>query len=136
MLLIAWLTESSSAAAGAVESPAYRFDWAQLFGTPRQKRQRALSVDAAAAQLRNLLAIVPADDQVDIRSAGGSGAGAFLLPPELPDHKMSDDYLAAAIRRRHSPPPPLQPRGLRACTWLALALQTSCQGRCYLRGLP
>ena len=89
-----------SAAAGAVESPAYRFDWAQLFGTPRQKRQRALSVDAAAAQLRNLLAIVPADDQVDIRSAGGSGAGAFLLPPELPDHKMSDDYLAAAIRRR------------------------------------
>ena len=27
-----------SAAAGAVESPAYRFDWAQLFGTPRQKR--------------------------------------------------------------------------------------------------
>ena len=57
---------------------------------------------AAAAQLRNLLAIVPADDQVDIRSAGGSGAGLFLLPPDLPDHTMSDDHLIVALRRRLS----------------------------------
>ena len=46
--------------------------------------------------------------------AGGSGAGAFLLPPELPDHKMSDDYLAAAIRRRlGTDPPPLPSSGTR-----------------------
>ena len=59
-----------------------------------------MSADVAAAQQQHLLAAVSDDDRVDIRSAGGSGAGSFLLPPELPDHAMSDDYFAAAIRRR------------------------------------
>ena len=41
-----------------------------------------------------------AADRADIRSAGGSGAGLFLLPPEEESHVMSDAHLAAALRRR------------------------------------
>ena len=47
-----------------------------------------------------LLASVSEEDRADIRSAGGSGAGLFLLPPEEESHVMPDAHLAAALRRR------------------------------------
>ena len=47
-----------------------------------------------------LLASVSTAARADIRSAGGSGAGLFLLPPEEESHVMSDAHLAAALRRR------------------------------------
>ena len=46
------------------------------------------------------LASVSVADRADIRSAGGSGAGLFLLPPEEESHVMPDAHLAAALRRR------------------------------------
>ena len=54
------------------------------------------SADVAGSKWRQLLAVTPAEDQADIRSAAGSGAGAFLLPPELPSQTMNDDYYYAA----------------------------------------
>ena len=47
-----------------------------------------------------LLASVPEEYRVDIRSAGGSGAGLLLLPPEEESHVLPDDHLAVALRRR------------------------------------
>ena len=47
-----------------------------------------------------LLASVSEEERADIRSAGGSGAGLFLLPPEEESHVLPDAHFAVALRRR------------------------------------
>ena len=43
------------------------------------------------------MAELPEDQRVDLRSAGGKGAGSFLLPPSLEEHVMPDAHFIAAV---------------------------------------
>ena len=76
------------------------FPWVQCFGQPQPKRQAAYAERVAESKHRELLAELSEEDRVDVRSAGGSGAGHFLLPPDQPDHVICDDHLVVAFRRR------------------------------------
>ena len=40
------------------------------------------------------------EERVDLRSAGGRGAGSFLLPPTEESHLMPDAHFLVAMRRR------------------------------------
>ena len=81
-------------------APGQAFGWTQCFGASQPKRQKAYSERVHTSRHAQLLALLSEEDQVDLRSAGGSGAGLFLLPPDDPAHKLGDDHLAVAIRRR------------------------------------
>ena len=81
----------------------YSFDGPGLFTQPEPKRQHALMDLVHVRQRDRLLAALPDEDKVDIESATGVGAGAFLQPPQGPDHvtpRMSDLHLKVALRRR------------------------------------
>ena len=84
----------------AFVAPGGQFGWTHCFGAPQPKRQKAYSERVYAQKHAALLAALPEEGQVDLRSAGGSGAGLFLLPPDHPDHKLGDDHLIVALRRR------------------------------------
>ena len=49
-----------------------------------------------------LLVAFGEDAQADLRSAGGPGAGAFLLPPRKEEHLMPDALFRASIRLARS----------------------------------
>ena len=78
----------------------YQPNWARLSQQPTFKQQKTFMAAVNEYHLKELLAQSSEDDSVDIRSAGGVGAGAFLLPPTLASHVMSDVHLKIALRRR------------------------------------
>jgi hypothetical protein len=80
--------------------PGYRFDWGARFGLPLSQCQRHLASDVLDAKLQHLLAVLPPEGKVDVLSAGGTGAGSFLLPPTDVACHMCDEHLAVALRRR------------------------------------
>ena len=57
-------------------------DWIGLLSEPKAKLQSFWFARLQAHRKRALLASLGTDDQVDLRSAGGPGAGSFLEPPE------------------------------------------------------
>ena len=83
----------------------YTFDWEELYNAPRQRRQHDLTKALQLVLYGNLLAELPVPDQVDLRSAGGKGAGAFL-EPQVSANRMSDIHLRTALRRRLRLPHP------------------------------
>ena len=88
------------AEAYATVAPGQSFGWTQCFGASQPKRQKAYSERVSEQRHRLLLAALSEEDRIDVRSAGGSGAGLFLLPPDHPDHTLGDEYLIVALRRR------------------------------------
>ena len=58
-------------------------DWVGLLGEPKSKLQGFWSAKLRARRKENVLGSLSQDDQVDLRSAGGPGAGGFLEPPVL-----------------------------------------------------
>ena len=60
-------------------------DWESRMAHPRRRRQREWSQEVQDTMHGRLLAELPELDRADPRSAGGPGAGAFLLcPPKMP----------------------------------------------------
>ena len=53
-------------------------NWVDLLFEPRPKLQSLWSGRLHDHRLKRLLASLPLDDQVDLRSAGGPGAGGFI----------------------------------------------------------
>ena len=93
-------TLGAAAAEMGLPAAQARFEWTKLFGEPARRRQRQLAAAVHEKMYAELLASVSAADRADTRSAGGSGASLFLLPPEDESHVMPDAHLAAALRRR------------------------------------
>jgi len=56
-------------------------DWVALLGEPRAKLQRFWYARQQECRKEALLGRLGSDDKVDVRSAGGPGAGGFLEPP-------------------------------------------------------
>ena len=74
--------------------------WEQRFSTAANKRQKEWSREVHRTAYRNLLGSLTELDQAEMRSAGGIGAGSFLLPPSLPEHWMPDAHFKVATRAR------------------------------------
>ncbi len=77
----------------------YSFDWEALFTDPRKRRQHELTHDLHEATHARLLRDLDEMDRIDLRSAGGTGAAAFLEPP-TEDLHMPDARLRTALRAR------------------------------------
>ena len=90
----------AAAAEMALPGAQARFEWTKLFGAPARRRQRALAAAVHDRMHTVLRASLSEADRADLLSAGGAGAGLFLLPPEDESHVMSDEYFAVSMRRR------------------------------------
>ena len=117
----------------------YHPEWARCFDVGRARRQKLYGATVQGSIRKKLLAQLGADDQVDVRSAGGQG-GAFLLPPSQPSHLMPDDHFVVASRLRLRVPyaahlgqagPGLAPQ----CCHRYVQSQTQCNGVLDGRGL-
>jgi len=75
-------------------------NWSQRRERPAAKQQRAYAKQADQCVLDEALSTWGEDDAADLRSAGGKGAGAFLLPPTEARHVMSDLHYLVAVQRR------------------------------------
>ena len=84
----------------------YSFDTGVLFGTERRARQRELTADLNEAILARLLEAIPTLDAVDVRAAGGTGAGGFLQLQLDPARKLDDARLTVCLRARLRLPHP------------------------------
>ena len=100
----------------------YTFDWVNLMGVESQGRQHDLSAEIYEHAHYNTLMSVSADDQCEIRAAGGKGAGNFLLTPSKPEFRMGDTHFAVALRARLRLEHP-------ACEDLTSGATTQCQHR-------
>jgi hypothetical protein len=78
----------------------FKFDWSRTFWVPARRVQKFIAREVHEVKLRQLLLFVSEEDRIDIRSAGGPGSGAFLLPPTQTSHTVPDLYLKVALRRR------------------------------------
>ena len=79
-------------------------DWVSLLDEPRGKLQSFWSAKLREHRKEALLRGLPEDERVDLRSAGGPGAGGFLEPPilfedELP-RAMPEKHFVVALRDR------------------------------------
>jgi hypothetical protein len=95
-----FLVQAVASAVAELALPSYLFDWTLLFASSVRRRQKQLASDVHEAKHRHLLLLSSEADQVDIRSAGGPGAGHFLLAPDDASHVMSDTHFGVALRRR------------------------------------
>jgi len=79
----------------------YVFDWESLFDKSRRRRQHDLTRQLQEVALASVLDSLPVARQVDVRSAGGTGAGSFL-EPHLPSvtFRMPDSHLRTSLRAR------------------------------------
>jgi len=79
-------------------------DWVGLLGEPKAKLQGYWSAKLQECRKRALQAGASRDDQVDLRSAGGPGAGGFVDPPVLFEDEQSkpmpDQHFLVALRDR------------------------------------
>ena len=78
----------------------YRFEPALHFGKSFARQQHALTTDLNTELAARLVAALPAADAVDFRSAGGTGAGAFLQLQTDPTHRLDDARLRVCLRAR------------------------------------
>ena len=85
----------------------YIFDWEALMDLSRRKRQHDLTRQLQDVDREGLLRVLPEAARIDLRSAGGSGAGGFL-EPFLPSVtiRMPDAHLRTALRARFGLPSP------------------------------
>ncbi len=84
----------------------YNFDTGALFGTERRARQHELTADLNETVHARLLEAVPTLDAVDVRAAGGTGAGGFLQLQVDPARKLDDARLVVCLRARLRLPHP------------------------------
>ena len=75
-------------------------DWESRMVVPQRRRQRHWAQEVQAGMHASLLAGLPELDAADLRSAGGAGAGTFLLSPTAETHQLPDTHFHAALRRR------------------------------------
>ena len=79
-------------------------DWVSLLSEPKPKLQGFWSGRLHDHQLRLLLARLLLDEQVDLRSAGGPGAGGFLEAPvafdDMQPKAMPDQHFCLMLRDR------------------------------------
>ena len=74
--------------------------WEQRFSTAMPKKQKEWAKEVHKVAHESLLAALAEEDRSELRSAGGVGAGAFLLPPTTTEHLMPDTYFFIAFRNR------------------------------------
>ena len=74
--------------------------WVYAAAERREKAQKRLTQPAQQQRRARLLASLPASEAASLRSAGGKGAGAFLLPPTRQDHLLADEHLQPALALR------------------------------------
>jgi len=58
-----------------------RTNWVDCLAEPKPKLQGILTAKIREWSRKELMRTLSEDDRVDLRSAGGPGAGAFLMPP-------------------------------------------------------
>ena len=79
-------------------------DWVGLLDEPRGKLQSFWFAKLREHRKKVLLQGLPQDDVVDVRSAGGPGAGGFLEPPVLFEEErpkpMPDKHFITALKDR------------------------------------
>ena len=79
-------------------------DWVGLLSEPRAKLQSFLSAGLQEQRLAELRASLDEDDQVDLRTAGGPGAGGFCeLPVLFEDEQpktMPDQHFVVSLKDR------------------------------------
>ena len=79
-------------------------DWVGFLDEPRGKLQSFWSAKLREHRKQVLLKGLPQDDRVDVRSAGGPGAGGFLEPPVLFEDErpkpMPDKHFCVSLRDR------------------------------------
>ena len=79
--LSARLTEAEARLLQEAQGSLQPVDWVGLLSEPKAKLQSFWSTRLQQHRKRTLLASLEEDDKVDLRSAGGPGAGGFLEPP-------------------------------------------------------
>jgi hypothetical protein len=75
-------------------------NWQKRLEQSASKRQKEYTRQVHDGVLQTALRTWDEADAADLRSAGGIGAGAFLLPPTNATHVMSDLHYKVAILRR------------------------------------
>ena len=78
----------------------YQLEPALLFGKSFRRQQHALTTDLNKVLAALLVAELPMADAIDLRSAGGTGAGAFLQLQTDPARRLDDDRLRVCVRAR------------------------------------
>ena len=78
----------------------HRIDWDRCLGRPKDKRQKVWTKEVHAALGERLMAQLGEKEQVEVRTAGGAGAGAFLTVALDDEQELPDAHFKAAIRRR------------------------------------
>ena len=74
-------------------------NWEQCLVRSRDKRQKVWTKEVHNASLERLMAQLGEEDQVEVRTAGGAGAGAFLNVALDDEQQLPDAHFRAAIRR-------------------------------------
>ena len=74
--------------------------WLAAAAEPVRKAQRTLSAAEQQARRQRLLDTLPPDQAALLRSAGGKGAGSWLLPPTQADHCLADAHFRPALALR------------------------------------
>ena len=77
-----------------------KVDWEQCLARPKDKRQKAWTKEVHAASHARLMAQLEEEDQVEVRTVGGKGAGASLTVALDEEQQLPDAHFKAAIRRR------------------------------------
>jgi hypothetical protein len=96
------LAESASAASqrlharGVQKAPGLQ----ELLDASRKGTQKTLTDEAAHAAHNGLLDKLPADQQAWLRSCGGPGAGAYLLPPRTSQDRFDNTCFRVATQLR------------------------------------
>ena len=75
-------------------------NWEQCLVRPRDKRQKVWTKEVHNASLERLMAQLGEEDQVEVRTVGGAGAGSFLTVALEDEQQLPDAHFKAAIRRR------------------------------------
>lgn len=76
------------------------FDWASCIAEPRAKMQGICGEALSDHNRKDLLAWLDEEGRLALRSAGGIGAGGFLLPREESDPLIPDQHFVVNLRMR------------------------------------
>jgi len=95
------MAESATLLLGANKGRA--LDWHQALRIPLSKKQGVWSKEIAKKKRDTLLSSLNEEDAADLRTNGGPGAGAFLMPPVSGDEAVKvipDSHLCVLLRDR------------------------------------
>ena len=75
-------------------------EWERRMASPMGKRQREWTRGVHDALKERMMGSLTEEEKVEVRTAGGGGAGSFLLVATEDEQQLPDAHFKAALQRR------------------------------------